>query len=124
MKSIKLKTIFLVVTLLFIYILLCASVYASTLSSDISTSIFRLHVIANSDSEEDQDLKYLVRDGVISYMNELLNSTSTKEEAISIVNEHLDDFKAVAQNIVYENGFDYDVNLEVRKFFVSNKNIW
>lgn len=124
MKNIKIKTILLVVFLLFFYTIICAFTYASSLSSDISTSLFRLHVIANSDSEEDQNLKYLVRDSVISYMNELLNTASTKEEAISIVNEHLDTFNTIAQNVVYESGFDYDVNLEVRKFLISYKNIW
>jgi len=124
LKNIKFKTLLLVISLLFLYTLICASTYASTISSDISTSLFRLHVIANSDSDEDQNLKYLVRDNVISYMNELLPSSSTREEAISVVNEHLDDFKTVAQKTVYENGFNYDVTLEVRKFLISYKNIW
>ena len=48
---------------------ICAFSYVKAVSSDISNSVFRLHVIANSDSKEDQSLKYKVRDSLLSYMN-------------------------------------------------------
>ena len=58
----KFKMILILTFLLFIYTTICAYSYAKNISSDISDSIFRLHVIANSDSTEDQDLKYIVID--------------------------------------------------------------
>ena len=61
-------TIFFILFLLFIYIIICANSYTSAVASDISSSVFRLHVIANSDSEEDQNLKYIVRDKVLEYL--------------------------------------------------------
>ena len=50
-----------ILSLLFFYILISAFFYVDAVSSDISNSVFRLHVIANSDSKEDQNLKYIVR---------------------------------------------------------------
>ena len=45
--------------LFFIYTFICAISYATSVSDDLSNSVFRLHIIANSDSEEDQNLKLL-----------------------------------------------------------------
>ena len=66
-----LKRALLVIFLLALYISISAFAYVSTVSETISDSVFRLHVIANSDSEEDQNLKYIVRDNLIKYMNSL-----------------------------------------------------
>ena len=57
-KNPKLKMILILTFLLILYTGLCAISYATTASSDIANSVFRLHVIANSDSDTDQNLKY------------------------------------------------------------------
>lgn len=115
-------TFSLILFLLFIYITLCANSYTSAISSSISSSVFRLHVIANSDSEEDQNLKYIVRDKVLEYMNTLIDTnTSSKEETIKIISENLDSFKKIAQDTVYENGYNYEVNLEIGNFAFPTK---
>lgn len=61
---------------------------------------FRLHVIANSDSEDDQNLKLKVRDNVLRYMNTLCSKTTSKEEAIEIATIHLNEFKEIALNTI------------------------
>ena len=91
-KNIKLKKYFIILIILSgLFITLSAASYAKNVASNLSSSVFRLHVIANSDSKEDQDLKYKVRDALISYMNELCADLSTKEEAINISKNHIDD---------------------------------
>ncbi len=116
-------TAFVILFLLFIYITICANSYVSAVSSNISSSVFRLHVIANSDSREDQNLKYIVRDKVLEYMNTLVDTNiSSKEETMRIVSENLDNFKSVAQNTVYENGYNYIVNVEIGNFTFPTKN--
>lgn len=104
--------------LLFIYIILCANSYTRTVSSNISSSIFRLHVIANSDSNEDQNLKYMVRDHVLEYMNTLLDNQniSSRDEILEIISNNLDEFEYIAQNTIYENGYDYDIKIEIGNF--------
>ena len=89
-KNPKVKMVIILSFLLFIYTTICAISYAQNISSDIANSVFRLHVIANSDSKEDQDLKYIVRDNLLSYMNEICSNCETKQEAIYIVNENKD----------------------------------
>ena len=71
-KNPKLKMICILAFLLFIYTTICAISYAKSVSEDLENSVFRLHVIANSDSKEDQNLKYIVRDKLLQYMNSYL----------------------------------------------------
>lgn len=117
MKKFKnLKRYFIITLLLLLYTLIYSISYANNIVSDLSDSVFRLHVIANSDSDEDQNLKYLVRDELISYMNDLCSNISSKEEAISIANEHIDDFYKIAKQVIKNNGFDYDINISIGNF--------
>ena len=91
------KKILIIFLLFIIYILFSITSYANAVSKDISHSVFRLHVIANSDSEEDQNLKYKVRDALISYMNSISENITSKEEAIKIANENKDEFYNIAK---------------------------
>lgn len=103
------------------FLLLSAYSYVNAVSNNLANSIFRLHVIANSDSEEDQNLKYKVRDCLINYMNTLTNDLNTKDEVIEIAHKHIDDFKKIAQNVVEENGYNYEVNVEIGNFSFPTK---
>ena len=69
LKKSKIKLLVTLVVLLFSYVIVSAYGYTKAVSNDLSASVFRLHVIANSDSDEDQNLKYIVRDALINYMN-------------------------------------------------------
>lgn len=118
----KLFKRFLILFLLFIcYTFVCAFSYANTVSHDLANSVFRLHILANSDSEEDQNLKLLVRDNVLAYMKKISTGVSSKEDVILLMNEHLDDFKSIARETIVNAGFDYDVNLEIGEFDFPTK---
>lgn len=117
----NLKRYLIVTLLLFIYILFYSISYANNTISNLSNSVFRLHVIANSNSEEDQNLKYLVRDELISYMNNLCTNVSSKEEAVFIAKEHSEDFNKIAKKVIKEKGFDYDVKISIGNFAFPTK---
>lgn len=119
MKNFKRFTI--LIFLLFIYILISANAYTNAICSDISDSVFRLHVIANSDSVQDQNLKYIVRDNVLKYMASITSGVTSKEEIIEIASNNLEEFKQIAQNTIYENGFNYDVTVEIGNFDFPTK---
>ena len=113
---------FLIVLILFsFFIFISAASYVNAVSEDIAQSVFRLHVIANSDSKEDQDLKYKVRDKVLEYMNEISKNCSSKEEVILLAEEHKEEFKKVAENAIKENGYDYEVNIKIGNFDFPTK---
>ena len=115
------KRFLILIFLLFIYTIICAVSYVNAVSSNIESSVFRLHVIANSDSKEDQDLKYIVRDNILTYINEISKNASTKEEVIEIARNNIDTIKQSAQETVYENGYNYSVNIKIGNFAFPTK---
>ncbi len=115
MKFMKFFKRFLILLLLFIaYTFICAISYTNAVSSSLSDNVFRLHILANSDSEEDQNLKLLVRDNVLKYMNEISGGCSSKEDVVSLMDEHLGDFEKIAKDTIKNAGYDYDVKLQIR----------
>lgn len=117
----KVKYSLILIILLFIYIFICAVSYVTAVSSDLEDSIFRLHVIANSDTKEDQDLKYKVRDNLIKYMNEISSNAKNKQEAIEIAKSHTNEFYEIAKNTIIDNGYNYDVSIEIGNFDFPTK---
>ena len=117
----KIKRFILLTLLLILYILVSAISYTNAVCSDIQESVFRLHVIANSDSAEDQNLKYIVRDSVIEYINEISNNASSKDEVILIAQEHLSEIENIALQTIKDNGYNYPVKVSIGNFAFPSK---
>ena len=118
----KTKCIILLTLLLFLYVFISAQSYVTAVSSNLSNAVFRLHVIANSNTNEDQSLKLKVRDSLIEYMNNICSDCSTKEEAISIAQAHKSNFQEIAEKTIKENGFNYSVKINIDNFYFPTKN--
>ena len=116
-----LKRFIIVLFLLTLFIFVSAISYVSAVSNNISNSVFRLHVIANSDSKEDQNLKYIVRDKLIEYMNNIAKDCSSKEEVISIAEDNISNFENIARKTIEENGYNYNVTVEIGNFDFPTK---
>ena len=101
--------ILLLVLSLLIGILTILPVHSETLIYD---QVVRLHVIANSDSEEDQALKLLVRDAILEKTGLLLAETTSMDEARSIIKNNIEDLQKTAKSVVAENGYSYIVSIE------------
>lgn len=108
--------------LLLLYVSISALSYASEISTHLSDNIFRLHVLANSNSEEDQNLKYRVRDALTQYMESISENVTSKEEVIELANKNLENFRTIAKQIVLENGYNYEVSIEIGNFSFPTKN--
>ena len=114
-KRLKIGRIFVILILLSLFILISAISYVDAVSNNIADSVFRLHVIANSDSKEDQELKLKVRDELLSYMNIISKDSTSKQEAMQIANEHKEEFTQIAKKVIKENGYNYTVNVQIGK---------
>lgn len=117
----KLTFFFTLIILFCLYIFLLSVNYAKSISANLSSSVFRLHIIANSDSVEDQQLKLLIRDDIISYMSTLVSTTSTKSDVNRLISDHLEDFKNIALETIHSNGYNYDVNISIGNFYFPTK---
>jgi len=87
-------------------------IYGSTSSEqkNISNKIIRFHVLANSDSIEDQSLKLKVKDEIIKYMMPKLDKSNSIDESRKILKENDKEIKKIAENIINKNGYKYSVN--------------
>ena len=106
-----------------IYIMLAICLIISAVGADtvkktqiVDESVLRLHVIANSDSQEDQDVKIKVRDKVIEVLSEKLLNAKDQTEAKKIIAENLDLITETANQLLKENGFDYSATAEIGVF--------
>ena len=120
-KNSKIGISITLILLLFLYTTINAISYVEAVSTDISDSVFRLHVIANSDSKEDQSLKYKVRDNLLKYMNNICSDCSSKQEAIDLVTEHQEEFKQVALDTIKKEGYSYNVKINIGNFEFPTK---
>ena len=66
----------------------------------LNEGLIRMHIVANSDSQEDQSLKLQVRDAVTAYLTPILENMPSREEAEAYLREHLEDLKAIAQQVL------------------------
>ena len=91
------------------------------LQPSIASKILRFHVLANSDSIEDQAVKEKVRDAVGMYLKPLLEGADDLEETKRIVDENMDAIIATAKHTLMENGFDYEVNARITETMFPEK---
>lgn len=87
----------------------------------IAGEVFRLHVIANSDTEEDQKLKLKIKTRIVEYLEEILGKDADLEETKEAVLTHLGEIEREAERLVHEQGFDYPVKAVVEKTYFPKK---
>ncbi len=78
---------------------------------EIYDTVVRLHVLANSDSDADQELKLKVRDRVVELVSPAVKGCSTQSEAIAAIEGIMDEIETAAEEVVRDEGYDYDVSL-------------
>ncbi len=88
---------------------------------ELQEDVFRLHILANSDSKEDQELKLKVRDEIIKEISPLFVNVETKEDAMKITKDNLSLIRTVAKNTIADYGYDYDVEAIVRNEFFDTR---
>ena len=78
-------------------------------------NIIRLHVIANSDSDEDQRVKLLVRDGILETVSDLLDGINGRNEAEAVISENLTLIENAANAVLTELGSTYTAKVTLTK---------
>lgn len=85
----------------------------SEMQGELAEQVFRFHVLANSDSEEDQALKMKVKEAIIAYMKQELPQSDSVETTKKWARENLLQIEQVAAEIIAEEGYEYSVKAEV-----------
>ena len=116
------KKSFILLILFISFLLVTITSYANNVFNDLSTNVFRLHILANSDSNEDQELKIKVRDAIIDYMENSNKNTSSKIEVVEFCKNNTEKLKEISENVIEKNGYDYTVTIEIGNFYFPTKN--
>ena len=115
------KRFIFILFLLILFIFFSVISYASNISNNLESNIFRLHILANSDSSIDQSLKLKVRDNIINYLENLCDNCKSKTEFYTIINENLNNIKNIASETILNNGFSYPISIELGNFYLPTK---
>lgn len=119
--SFNLKCIFRAVLCSFVICFAASMTDFDAQSKEISNEVFRLHILANSDSEEDQNLKLAVRDEIQKFCRNIYKTTKTKAEAEKIMKQRLPEIIEIAQKEVLKQGFSYPIKGEIVHMYFTNR---
>ncbi len=106
----------LIIGLILTFVLTLSITYAKTVGNDIKNSVLRLHIVANSNSEEDQRLKLSVRDRIIEETSALFRNATSPQDAEETAKANLDKICRLAENEIKSQGFDYSVKAKIGEF--------
>lgn len=120
----KARNFFIILFLFFTFLLINITSYSKDVKQGLAENFFRLHIIANSNSPIDQELKLKVRDSILEYINEEIPNNLSKDEVVLEVQNKLADIKLIAESTIKSYGFNYDINLEINNFYFPTKNYY
>lgn len=118
------------VIFIMISLLVCGGFYISKqnelkneqeMLESISSKIIRFHVLANSDSKEDQELKLKVRDEVLKFISPKLKDCNDIEESRAVIKKYNKEIINISEKVIRKNGYKYGVksNLAQENFPVK-----
>lgn len=88
---------------------------------DLRNNVLRLHIIANSDSKEDQALKLKIRDRILENSIIMFDDVIDIESAFKVTKEKLDDIEELANEVIKEEGFPYKATAEIGKSYFETR---
>lgn len=118
------KTILKIEASVLVAIVICCVLNINTFSKQcdsIRGKMLRMHVIANSDSSYDQELKLKVRDAVLLEGEELFDGSITAADAVKRIAPHIERLEKAAYDVIESNGYDYNVNITVEKEYFKTR---
>ncbi|MDR2932946.1 MAG: stage II sporulation protein R [Oscillospiraceae bacterium] len=88
---------------------------------DVRDGVVRLHILANSDTNEDQAVKYAVRDALLSASPALLRGAPSKDAAEEEISARLSDIEDIARATVSGMGYDYPVSARLVNMYFETR---
>ncbi len=105
--------------LLFCFFITLADFNASC--EELKNNVLRLHILANSDSSCDQELKIKVRDAILSQSEELFKETNDINGAILRAEASIDEITEIAKNVLKDEGYNYKVEAKVDTAYFATR---
>lgn len=111
------------IALIIAYILYCAFsiTYFSSVSGEIRENVVRLHILADSNSEIDQNVKLKVRDALLEKNTQLLSDKVTPENATEYFKNSKNELEQCANEVLKENGLNYKATITLGKEYYTTR---
>ena len=87
----------------------------------VRSDTLRLHILANSDSAEDQACKLAVRDAILAQYGTLFSGTHSKEQAAQLASDTLPKMQQTALDTVQQEGYDYPVDVRLERMYFDTR---
>ena len=89
--------------------------------SSVSNEVFRLHILANSDSDSDQNLKLKVRDAVLDYTKDIYKNADSITNAEKLTDKNLQKIADKSKKVVEKNGYNYSVKAQIKEMYFDTR---
>lgn len=118
MRNIKVRLTILILSFISILSIMTVTISGeakkiNTLSSNYKDKLIRFHVLANSDTKDDQELKLKVRDGIIAYLQPKLVDSKSIKQSEQIIKDKYEEIEKIGKNIIEKNGYNYDIKVGI-----------
>ena len=123
-KDMKAQTMIMVALFLlcaFTMILTACNIFPMNIENDLSQSVVRIHIRANSNDEIDQAVKLKVRDEITAYLSDALYNCKDKNEALAVICDNMGNLEQIANATLERNNFDYSSAVSVKKSYFPEK---
>jgi len=84
-------------------------------------SYLRVHIRANSNSIEDQNVKYFAKDAIVAYLTPQMQLCESKQQVIDVLNDNMSKMVEVVNEVLKEHGFNYDCSIEIDNEFFPTR---
>lgn len=115
------KTLFKSMCVAFVLTVIFSFLPFQTVCENLTQDVLRLHILANSDTADDQELKLLVRDEIANECKDIFSGAGSLEEAKNLTLQNIDRLKSTAENVIREQGKDYSVSVNLCKEYFSTR---
>lgn len=95
--------------------------YSLATQKNISRQVIRFHILANSDSEEDQALKLKIKDKILKEYSQQLSDSKSIDETRNMLYENMNGIRQLALTEVRKNGYSYNVNVYMARDYFPTK---
>lgn len=110
------------ISFLFLSIItLSICLYVPTTTQERNCDYLRIHVRANSNREDDQNVKYKVKDEVVNFLTPYVATCTTKEQSLSVISHLLGEIERVCEQVLHANGFFYSAKATVNEEFFPTR---
>lgn len=93
----------------------------SSLQESVASEVLRLHIIGDSNNSQDQEIKLLVKEAVVAYLEPILKDVTHKTDAIYLIEQELPALTALSDQVLAEGGFSYCASASLEKTYFPIK---